>query len=201
MVDKEVIVVLALLASIERSLSLSCAPCYVYEWDEEQGIGVELPNPDIDCGPTPTCSYGLTKAPCGCCDECAKGLGEDCGGEWGFSGRCAEGLECEVEKKEMICDLDVCWYPDDHLVGTCVGPNNNTCEDKSDRCDKFAAKGKCNKGKFFWKCKSACACGINSNPPCEDTMSKCSKLASKGKCSKPRIYKKCKYSCACARRE
>ena len=32
---------------------------------------------------------------CGCCLECAKDEGEQCGGEWGEKGKCGSGLICE----------------------------------------------------------------------------------------------------------
>ncbi|CAL4171545.1 unnamed protein product [Meganyctiphanes norvegica] len=81
MVPKSVAVALSiLLTMVDRSLALSCIPCS-----------------EVDCGPTPTCSYEVTKSICGCCNVCAKGPGEECGGPWGLSGTCSLGLECQLD--------------------------------------------------------------------------------------------------------
>ena len=42
------------------------------------------------------CAYGVVKDECNCCDTCAKGPGEACGGAFGGDGYCAEGYECIV---------------------------------------------------------------------------------------------------------
>ncbi|GAB6024848.1 hypothetical protein CHUAL_009966 [Chamberlinius hualienensis] len=45
------------------------------------------------------CKHGITKDVCFCCDVCAKGLGEPCGGQWNLWGRCASGLTCQPNPK------------------------------------------------------------------------------------------------------
>ncbi|KAB7502076.1 Venom protein [Armadillidium nasatum] len=42
----------------------------------------------------PTCKFGIIKDVCNCCNICAKGKGDECGGPWGLGGKCAEGLRC-----------------------------------------------------------------------------------------------------------
>lgn len=46
-----------------------------------------------DVGP---CAHGTVKDPCACCDVCAKGLGEECGGSYNGFGRCGVGLVCNI---------------------------------------------------------------------------------------------------------
>lgn len=41
------------------------------------------------------CKGGVTTDICGCCPVCAKQLGEPCGGEWNYLGKCDEGLMCQ----------------------------------------------------------------------------------------------------------
>ncbi|GAB6024847.1 hypothetical protein CHUAL_009965 [Chamberlinius hualienensis] len=43
------------------------------------------------------CKYGTVKDVCHCCDVCAKGPGESCGGMWEMEGKCATGLRCRTE--------------------------------------------------------------------------------------------------------
>ncbi|XP_037791373.1 venom protein 302-like [Penaeus monodon] len=42
------------------------------------------------------CPLGTVTGPCQGC-ECAKGLGEECGGPWGVFGQCASGLTCRKD--------------------------------------------------------------------------------------------------------
>jgi len=46
-----------------------------------------------DVGP---CAHGTVKDPCACCDVCAQGLGEECGGPYNGFGRCGVGLVCNI---------------------------------------------------------------------------------------------------------
>jgi len=117
MVNKKVIVALALLAIVNRTWGLSCLPCR-----------------EVDCGPAPICRYGNTRSICGCCDECAKGPGEQCGGPWGAYGTCSQGLECQLNhnipgsdfNKDGICVAKVYsgpfWSED---INACIIGNNN----------------------------------------------------------------------------
>ncbi|XP_015432920.1 PREDICTED: cysteine-rich motor neuron 1 protein [Dufourea novaeangliae] len=43
------------------------------------------------------CPGGLVSDPCGCCKVCARVEGEPCGGLFGFSGSCADGLQCVIK--------------------------------------------------------------------------------------------------------
>merc|ERR1712025_1112853 len=51
------------------------------------------------CPPPPDyCSTGQTVLDeCGCCQVCAKGENEECGGLWGMDGTCADYLQCVRE--------------------------------------------------------------------------------------------------------
>merc|ERR1719334_347591 len=81
----------------------------------------ELPSyeepPCQECSPVPDyCSTGQTVLdPCGCCEECAKGEGDECGGLFGLYGTCADDLECvdnseDPENVPGVCErtLDGC---------------------------------------------------------------------------------------------
>ena len=55
---------------------------------------------DLDyCDPLDSkqCDYGLVKDVCNCCDVCAKGPGESCGGHFAVEGFCADGYDCMVQ--------------------------------------------------------------------------------------------------------
>merc|ERR1712240_309948 len=81
----------------------------------------ELPSyeepPCQECSPVPDyCSTGQTVLdPCGCCEECAKGEGDECGGLFGLYGTCADDLACvdnseDPENVPGVCErtLDGC---------------------------------------------------------------------------------------------
>lgn len=53
---------------------------------------------------------------CGCCDVCAKQLGEDCGGLYGMIGTCDKGLDCDLPP-QYVNETIVIIY----LVGVCKG--------------------------------------------------------------------------------
>ncbi|XP_066962774.1 single insulin-like growth factor-binding domain protein-2 [Macrobrachium rosenbergii] len=44
------------------------------------------------------CPYGAVERQCGCCFECRKGVGEECGGPKNILGTCAIGLICDTGK-------------------------------------------------------------------------------------------------------
>lgn len=48
-----------------------------------------------DAGP---CAHGTVKDQCSCCDVCAKGLGERCGGAYYAYGKCGVGLVCNINR-------------------------------------------------------------------------------------------------------
>ncbi|XP_076031862.1 venom protein 302-like [Oratosquilla oratoria] len=86
-----VLLLLGVLAFVQRSQGLDCIPCS-----------------DTVCDPPKpvNCKWGTQKDVCGCCLVCAKGLGEVCGGPWFSSGRCARGLRCLRDfKSEGVCIL------------------------------------------------------------------------------------------------
>merc|ERR1719516_807504 len=80
----------------------------------------ELPSyeepPCQECSPVPDyCSTGQTVLdPCGCCEECAKGEGDECGGLFGLYGTCADDLECvdnseDPENLPGVCERTLVW--------------------------------------------------------------------------------------------
>merc|ERR1719481_606728 len=85
----------------------------------------ELPSyeepPCQECPPIPDyCSTGQTVLdPCGCCEECAKGEGDECGGLFGLYGTCADDLEC-VENSE----------DPENLPGECERTLDGCCDRK-----------------------------------------------------------------------
>lgn len=90
------VILFVLLGSI---YTLSC-PC----WRDK--------NLKDSCKVPENCVAGITSDACGCCKVCAKALDEKCGGPWGTTGRCGEGLECiksenlppgAVQHAEGIC--------------------------------------------------------------------------------------------------
>ncbi|GAB6024814.1 hypothetical protein CHUAL_009934 [Chamberlinius hualienensis] len=72
------VLALLLLVFVQKNEALSCVPC------EKEKI----------CDKIVTCKFGLAKDMCGCCDICAKGPGETCGGVWNHGGTCGKGLNC-----------------------------------------------------------------------------------------------------------
>ncbi|CAL4171546.1 unnamed protein product, partial [Meganyctiphanes norvegica] len=96
MVTKIVIVALGLLFCVNGTFGLSCRPCH-----------------KVDCGPPPSCSYDVIKSICGCCYTCAKGPGDKCGGPWGASGECTQGLTCQLDHTHPGNDFN--------KDGICVG--------------------------------------------------------------------------------
>jgi len=88
---------------------------------------------DTQC-PDITCPEGVDIVPdvCNCCSECAKTLGQSCGGPWGQSGTCNQGLTCvspyEPSGRTFESDLE----------GTCVEdhqcPSNQVWNDCGTAC-------------------------------------------------------------------
>ena len=71
----------SLLPLVQLSTSLSCTPCCRDE-EEARLLNGEESLHCTACPPAPGyCASGeLAKDVCGCCDVCAKALGEECGG-------------------------------------------------------------------------------------------------------------------------
>uniref|UniRef100_A0A0C9RPB1 TSA: Tityus bahiensis Tbah01400 mRNA sequence n=1 Tax=Tityus bahiensis TaxID=50343 RepID=A0A0C9RPB1_TITBA len=87
------IILLCIVGSI---YSLSC-PCL---FDERYKNNCKTPE---------NCSAGITRDACGCCDVCARGEGESCGGPWFLSGRCGKGLKCD-RGNTYVDSIGVCRY-------------------------------------------------------------------------------------------
>ncbi|KAJ8339838.1 hypothetical protein SKAU_G00344710 [Synaphobranchus kaupii] len=62
------------------------------------------------CVPLPTdgCAFGTMLDPCGCCEICAAGLGESCGGRGLSARRCAPGMECVKDADEQKSKFGIC---------------------------------------------------------------------------------------------
>ncbi|XP_067143785.1 venom protein 302-like [Centruroides vittatus] len=60
-------------------VSLSCRPC-----DKSACTPVK----EADC------PVGISFDSCGCCQRCARNVGEKCGGPWKVHGKCGNGLVC-----------------------------------------------------------------------------------------------------------
>merc|ERR1712059_140272 len=91
------LLLLFLAAFAVPSSSLSCLPQCVKGQDTESSGCVNcLTVREEDCS-----SGEVTTGPCGC-PECAKAVGESCGGtEWGLDGTCAAKLTCAVPKDDQ----------------------------------------------------------------------------------------------------
>ncbi|XP_046471256.1 cysteine-rich motor neuron 1 protein isoform X1 [Neodiprion pinetum] len=70
--------IVVLSVAVARALSCVCSPLECDSLTEED------------------CPGGLTWDPCKCCRVCARVEGEPCGGLFGFSGSCSEGLQCVI---------------------------------------------------------------------------------------------------------
>ncbi|XP_036373325.1 insulin-like growth factor-binding protein 7 [Megalops cyprinoides] len=70
------------------------------------------------CAPLPTegCKFGAILDGCGCCEVCAAGLGEPCGGRGASAKRCASGMECVKNEEEKNSKLGICVCKSDYEV-------------------------------------------------------------------------------------
>jgi len=125
------VVVAAAIASVS---SLSCMSC-----------------DQLVCPKPASCKGGIVKDVCGCCDVCAKLEGEECGGAWDMSGKCARGLRC-VRKDPLKTPFEL-------EVGVC----------KPDKC----AKKRCGDGEVCSivegeaKCTCPTSCKHTRSTVCE----------------------------------
>ncbi|XP_076246076.1 crimpy isoform X2 [Calliopsis andreniformis] len=71
--------IVVLSVAVARALSCVCSPL------------------ECDILTDEDCPGGLTWDPCRCCKVCARVEGEPCGGLFGFSGSCADGLQCVIK--------------------------------------------------------------------------------------------------------
>ena len=99
MLRAALVVAIFVLAATQGAHGLSCNAC-----DPE------------NCEPPEGCKYGLVKDICYCCDVCAKGPGEECGGLWSLRGKCGAAFVCDTSQNEGM----YAGYPDDFLNGVCV---------------------------------------------------------------------------------
>ncbi|XP_047475857.1 serine protease HTRA3-like [Penaeus chinensis] len=100
-------------ASAARPEVMQCGPC----------------NPNR-CPAIGQCHRGITWDVCNCCEVCAKGLDEECGGPWGAYGKCGYGLTCLKDARE-------CPYLF-HPRGSGADTGSNICDDYL-----FNAIGRC----------------------------------------------------------
>jgi len=89
------ILLLTIFFPIPPTYTLSCLPCCSTDYDYYTQCASCMPVSPSEC-----LSGELTKGVCGCCDECAKAEGEECGGLWGLAGTCAKNLYCEDSYQE-----------------------------------------------------------------------------------------------------
>ncbi|XP_023217449.1 venom protein 302-like [Centruroides sculpturatus] len=66
------------------------------------------------CKPLTNCKFGMVKDGCNCCQVCAKGVGESCGGRFNVHGICADDLECVYSRS--LTNLEKL-----KRGGTCIG--------------------------------------------------------------------------------
>ena len=86
---------------IPTTYTLSCLPCCSSDYNYYDHY-TDYYTQCASCAPlSPSeCLSGeLTKGVCGCCDECAKAEGQECGGLWGLAGTCAQHLYCDTSKR------------------------------------------------------------------------------------------------------
>jgi len=127
---KGVVTFLLLLCITSRVLSLSCpGPCVRANCDLSRAQG---------------CTAGILEGgdPCGCCDVCAKDIGEVCGGPWDITGICANWLTCL--KDTSIPNFDF------NAEGTCVR-GDGTAEFEQ----RFIVLGQ-NKGVTWQRARTLC---------------------------------------------
>ncbi|XP_064098365.1 insulin-like growth factor-binding protein 7 [Macrobrachium nipponense] len=99
MLRAALVVTIFVLAGTQEAHGLSCRAC-----DPES------------CIPPRGCKYGLVKGICYCCDVCAKGPGEACGGLWSLNGKCGAAFVCDTSQSEGMYP----GYPEEFLDGVCV---------------------------------------------------------------------------------
>ena len=116
---------LILFFTIPTTFTLSCLPCC-------SSSDYNYYDYCASCSPLSPgeCVSGeLVKGVCGCCDECAKAEGEECGGMWGLAGSCAHNLYCDTSYQEY--DEYYQYYD---MPGICrpvhQGPGNSECCEK-----------------------------------------------------------------------
>nr|WP_207290975.1 hypothetical protein [Acinetobacter baumannii]MBO0619166.1 hypothetical protein [Acinetobacter baumannii] len=88
---------LIILLCLVGSLYAHSCPCS--GWTEEEKTA--------NCPDVSNCPVGIVLNHCGCCQECGKNEGEECGGPWYTSGKCGTGLKC----KDLPEHIDASNFP------------------------------------------------------------------------------------------
>lgn len=73
-------------------------------------IGETCPDcKDMRCpGRVKKCSFGILRDSCNCCNICARGEGEVCGGKFYIHGKCAHNGHCDLRTATMNNPVGVC---------------------------------------------------------------------------------------------
>jgi len=79
--------ILVFLFTLQQCNSLSCSRC-------PAALDCSHAPKPRDC---PSRQLTKTAIPCNCCRECAKAVGQECGGLWDSAGQCADNLDCVGE--------------------------------------------------------------------------------------------------------
>ncbi|XP_064085800.1 venom protein 302-like [Macrobrachium nipponense] len=94
---KILVVAVSVCCLVGGARALSCDPC--------QRDASQCPRGNLTRS---ECPYGVTKDICNCCDACAKGPGETCGGIWNIHGKCGLEYTCvpaeEADPQEYFFD-------------------------------------------------------------------------------------------------
>ncbi|CAM1297779.1 Uncharacterised protein g1934 [Pycnogonum litorale] len=96
--DLTPLILACILATITNVDSLSCIDCNERKCRTREQLG---------------CIGGYDIEACGCCETCAKLVGEKCGGPWNIAGTCDKGLKC-------TCGGEKCF---DFEAGFCTSYN------------------------------------------------------------------------------
>ncbi|XP_066276574.1 cysteine-rich motor neuron 1 protein-like [Branchiostoma lanceolatum] len=151
---KRAVVLAALvLVFVLRAAALSCMACA-----------------SRPCPPTPSCPGDVVKDACGCCDKCAKMVGEKCGGPWGITGTCSSALSCVKGRTKYTgigravsmgftrMAVGVCQRkgndkecPANSHMSRCKGRCRPTCTNPNPACTRLCVRGcSCDKG-YVWE--------------------------------------------------
>ncbi|XP_054720360.1 venom protein 302-like [Uloborus diversus] len=87
-------------AILSAASTVKCTEEVSFDDDDDtellcEGIDCE----DYECPDTDECLHGTVQDVCRCCNVCAKGPGEQCGGFLNLAGLCTEGYYCHPHPK------------------------------------------------------------------------------------------------------
>ncbi|CAG0895021.1 unnamed protein product, partial [Cyprideis torosa] len=74
---------------------------FLLDWTSSMQCYLCVPSVCSSLFNTENCPRGIVKDVCGCCDICAKDLGETCGGPYEAFGKCGPGLRCERDLSHL----------------------------------------------------------------------------------------------------